>query len=301
MKRYSKRLWMVLGMLCYVVGCTDAEDSSAAFDANKTADDDVVAAYGVEPLLRIDAGQSRTVEIYEPEPGLFMIGSTGPIGTAPVTEDYDLSGTITEVYRALVPGGALPQKLIDAQTRQDLAPVTTIKMPDEQNTVEASPVELEGGHEVVAADTAAEIVQKDYWSDYWQEYICDPNLMHFSWYPIRENCMVFRMNGGSWNENARTEAYPGCSAIDGNINCRLKWKPLGSGSSSYQTLWDVSVTEGYYNRILYHANPLGSEVDWRFEIYNAADNIYHRMFMVSWNQCASGCYPSASDVCLCPV
>jgi len=289
--------------------CTEGDGSSAAAEENAAEESDGGAQTGsasLKPFLSIPVDQGRTVEIYEPVPGHFMIGSTGPIGAPPVTHDHDLTGRILDIYARLMPGASVPPEVQEAQGRQDLvlaqsAPLTTEPPQGVDSRVEA-PVPETANPEADASQTdeALAVVPKDPWHDFWEDTICDHTQLQFPDRSINENCSVHRTNGGSWNENARHEAYPGCLAYDGDIGCRLRWKPLGAGSSSYQTLWDVNVEEGFYNTVHFWANPLGEELDWRLEIYNASGDSYHRMFMVSWNSCRAGCFPSGGS-CLCPV
>lgn len=291
------------------VACAEGVDPSEdAADATADESDGGLQPESsvLEPLLSVPVDQGRTVEIYEPSPGHFMIGSKGPIGAPPVIHDYDLSGRLLEIYTRLLPEASIPAELEAAQGRQDLVlaalPPMAMEMPTGVDSYTEAPVSGPGqGSEISDADEALSVVPKDPWHDFWEDTVCDHTSLHFPNGGVNENCVVHRTGGGSWNENGRYEALPGCMSYDGDINCRLRWKPVGAGSSSYQTLWDVSVPEGFYNLVHYWATPLGAELDWRLEVYNASGDAYHRMFMVSWNFCDDGCFPSGNDVCLCPI
>ncbi len=296
MKREMKLAFAILFPIVagLAVGCTEAEEGD---DLTVEESEPGTQTF---PLLSIEVDQSRTVEIYEPMPGQFLIGSKGPIGSTMDTDDYDLTGRIEDIYKRLVPNRAIPSVVVDAQQRQDdyLAKVPALEtLPI---SIEESSSASPAAAELDVDDEISSVIPKDPYHSWWTGTVCQSTSgLYFPDYISNTNCAIHRTGGGTWHYSAMMEVVPGCLAYDGNINCRVRWKQPGASSSTYQTIWDVQVSEGWYNTMHLWATPLASTLDWEFKIYNATNDSYHREFITAYNMCPDDCMPLVTEVCSC--
>jgi len=305
MKGASKRTMMLICLMATIaqMGCVNEQDDVFVED---DGDGDPPTVMDAVPILRIEADQGREVQIYEPVSGFFFVASTGPIGTIPVGDEMDLTGRITDIYQRLRPGEEVPSAVRDAQLRQDSAVpedfLALFVSTGEAGQGDALPAD--GREEAISDvdDQALSTIPKDPYHEWWQDTMCNANNvdLKFPSYYGGSDCAVHRTGGGTWTHNDAMETAPGCLSYDGTINCRLRWKAVGASSSTYQTIWDERVAEGYYAAAHYFANPLGDTLDWQFKIFNADGNRYHRRFMFTYNWCPWSCDPNWGP-CLCQM
>jgi hypothetical protein len=272
-----------------IFGCaSDATqaDSEAALE---------VQSEGMRPFLSVSLDQGRSVDFYEASPGALAITSRGPVGTLPVDREYDMTGSPVEIFERLRPGTPAPQVLVEAQLRNErlkaASPLHESSATEEPAEPDVDPI----------SDETEDVVPKDAFHTFWRDSVCNvTDVMLYDAFIDSNACPLHKTGNDSWLRGRRMEIRSGCFAFDGNISCKLRWKAVGS--TSYTTLWDVQVEQGFY--ILNHttSTPSARDSDWEFSVYNASGNGYHAVVTTSKNTCAAGCSPSqATGGCLCGV
>jgi hypothetical protein len=281
-----------------MLGCGTAADETP------TDTSAIAAQSSAVHVVSFEDGSS--LEFFELDQGWVAYGGVLPAGVAPGSQQFDLSGSVVDVFQRVRPGVPVPDTLVALGARQGqrLAQEKAAARVDSNAGVERASVvdsaedlidqaELS---DVTSPDEGPAIVPRHSFHEEFEADNCTTSVLttannnqRIKTVPV---CLLHKTGDRTDTVSNLKQAYGAVYAYNGNITYSVYWRTTGSwvlGNSL-----PIASDSGHW----YTVTENGSRPDVRFKITDATNNSHHRAVVTDSYLCTAGCSWDGS-VCKC--